>query len=206
MKYPFFIILFFIFCSPAFAAAPSYPPAVAQAEKYINNIKTAQARFLQTAQDGTQAIGTFYLDRPGKLRFEYDDPIEDFIVADGFLIYFYDAGLGEQSNSPIGLTLADFILRPDLRFEGKLTITDITRSGGLLQITLVQTDDPEAGAITLGFEENPMVLKKWRITDSMNNITEIELFQLQTGIKLDDRLFVYIDPKRFQGNRYHYND
>lgn len=203
-----FLVMFILFAlgAPALAAPPQRTPAVVKAEQYLNSIDTAQARFVQTAYDGSQVIGTFYLDRPGKLRFEYDDPIEDFIVADGFLIYFYDAGLGEQTNSPIGMTLADFILRPDLRFQGDLTITDISRNPDLLQITLVQTADPEAGSITLGFTENPMALKKWRVTDSMGAITEIELFQLKTGIELADNLFIYSDPKRFEGGRYHYND
>lgn len=195
--------LLLVFSSPAFAqTAEQRPPSVVKAEQYLNSLTTAQARFLQTAQDGSQAIGTFFLDRPGKLRFEYDDPIEDFVVADGWLIYFYDAELGEQTNAPIGQTLADFLLRPDLSLSGEVTVTEVKRSGDLLQITLVQASDPEAGSITLGFSENPMELKKWRISDSTGAITEVELFQLKTGIDLADNLFVYSDPKRFEDRRY----
>ncbi len=191
---------------PALAEAPQRPPSVIKAEQYLNGLTTAQARFLQTAGDGSQAIGTFYLDRPGKLRFEYDDPIEDFVVADGWLIYFYDAQLGEQTNAPIGQTLADFLLRPDLSLSGKIRVTEVKRSGNdLMLITLVQAEDPEAGAITLGFSENPMELKKWRVSDSTGAVTEVELFQLKTGVKLPGELFVYADPKRAAGVRT-YND
>lgn len=190
------LALFAFFLTPVYAATDKRPPSLGKAERYLADLKTAQARFLQTSQDGSQAIGTFYLNRPGKLRFEYDDPIEDFVVADGFFIYFYDAELGEQTNAPIGQTLADFLLRDDLELSGDVSVTDIKRGGGLLQITLTQTADPDAGSLTLGFDENPMQLKKWRITDPQGIITEVELFQMQTDVKFKDGLFAYIDPKR----------
>lgn len=188
---------------PALAAAPDRPPSVMRAEQYLNALKTAKARFVQTAPDGSQTIGTFYLSRPGKLRFEYDPPVEDFIVADGLLIYFYDSQLGEQSNAPIGQTLADFLLRADLSLSGDITVSDVKRSGNLMLVELRQTDDPQAGALTLGFEENPMQLKKWRVTDATGAITEIELFQLQTGLNLPSSLFYYRNPDHGQ---VHYND
>lgn len=172
-----------------------FAPSVREAEAYLQSLDTAKARFLLTAADGTQQIGTFYLDRPGKLRFQYDPPLQDFIVADGILIYFYDAQLGEQSNAPIGQTLADFLLREDIRLGGDVTVTRVMRGGGLLQVTVVQTNDPGAGSMTLGFEENPVKLKKWRIVDPQAQTVEVELFQLQTGVQLDSSLFVYHDPK-----------
>ena len=184
----------FILSLPLYAATEDKAPSVARAEDYLRDLTTARARFLQTAHDGSQLIGTFYLSRPGKLRFEYDDPVEDFIVADGFFIYFYDAALGEQTNAPIGQTLADFLLRSDLRLDGDITVQKIHRDGGLLQITLTQTTDPAAGSLTLGFTEEPLALKKWRVTDAMGLITEIELFQLETAIELPGNLFAYHNP------------
>lgn len=179
-------------------------PSVRAAESYLANLKTAKARFLQTAPDGKQAIGTFYLSRPGKLRFEYDLPVRDFVVADGFFIYFYDAKLGEQSNAPIGQTLADFLLRPDLKLSGDIRVAEVRRSGGLLLVKLVQTKDEGAGSLTLGFEENPMRLKKWRVTDATNAVVEVELFQMEEGINLPDGLFVYSAP--VDGSKKRFND
>lgn len=200
-------LIFLIGIGAAYAQTSARPADIVRAEQYLNGLNTARARFVQTAHNGAQVIGNFYLNRPGKLRFEYDDPIEDFVVADGFLIYFYDADLGEQTNAPIGQTLADFLLRPDIRLDGEIKVTDISRSADLLQITLVQRADPEAGALSLGFTQNPFQLKKWRVTDSSGAITEIELFKMESGIRLDDNLFVYADPSRFGGQtRYNYNE
>lgn len=183
-----------LFCAPA-GAGQALPPSVQKAQEYLQTLSTAQARFLQTAQDGSQVLGTFYLNRPGKLRFEYDPPVQDFVVADGAFIFFYDGQMKEQSNAPIGQTLADFLLRRDLRLDGDIKVSNVASNGGLLQITLVQAEDPGAGSLTLGFEENPMKLKKWRVTDATGNITEIELFQMQTGIALAGDLFTYHDPE-----------
>ncbi|MGB4056673.1 MAG: outer membrane lipoprotein carrier protein LolA [Alphaproteobacteria bacterium] len=164
------------------------------AEDYLSTLSTARARFVQTTHDGTQLVGTFYLQRPGKLRFQYDKPIEDFVVADGFFIYFYDSQLKEQTNAPIGQTLADFILRPDLKLRDDLTVKDIKKSGDLMQIEIVQTSDPDAGSLTLGFSEDPIALKKWRVVDGQGLITEVELFYLKTDVKHASDLFVYKNP------------
>jgi outer membrane lipoprotein-sorting protein len=208
MRLVFLTIIIFLTCgitSPEAAPSENREVIVSEAEQYLNSLKTARARFLQTSNDGTQLIGTFYLNRPGKLRFEYDDPIDDFVVADGFFIYFYDAQLEEQTNAPIGQTLADFLLRENLSLSGDINVSDITRSAGLLLITLVQASDPGAGSLTLGLEENPMRLKKWRVQDPQGTTTEVELFQIEYGIPLPDTLFVYSDPKRFV-REYNLND
>ncbi len=167
-----------------------------QAEAYFQDLKTVKSRFTQTSPDGSQIRGTFYLNRPGKLRFEYDAPSKDFVVADGLFIYFYDGQVKQQSNAPISQTLADFLLRKDLKLSGDLKVTKIMRAGGLLQITMIQRDEPKAGELTLGFNEQPKYqLKKWRVKDSVGNITETELFDMQTGIKLPSSLFAYHDPE-----------
>ena len=177
--------------------------AIDRAEKYLQDMKTAQARFVQTTHNGTQLVGTFYLKRPGKLRFEYDPPMEDFIVADGVFIYFYDAALEEQTNAPIQSTLANFFLRKNFSLDDDLMVKEAKYAGGLLQIKVVQADDQDAGSITFAFGKKPFELKKWRIIDGQGMITEVELFYLKTGMKHAHELFVYADPNRGKPN---YND
>lgn len=203
LKCVFYVLSFAVLasvCSPVYAQDMSSD--VRKAEVYMNGLKTAKARFVQTAHDGMQLVGTFYLNRPGRLRFEYDQPIDDFIVADGYFIYFYDSELGEQMNMPIGQSLADFILRKDIRFDGDVRVKSTQRGGGLLQLELVQADDPEAGALTLAFTQDPFALKKWRVTDAQGMVTEVELFYLEAGLPLDKTLFRFLDPTHGQGGAY----
>ena len=175
---------------------------IADAEKYLQNMKTAQARFVQTTHNGEQLVGTFYLNRPGNVRFDYDPPNKSFVVADGLFIYYYDGELEEQSNVPIRSTLANFFLRKDFSLNDDLIVKDAKWANALLQIKIVQAEEPEAGSITFAFEKNPFTLKKWRVIDQQGMITEVELFYLTTGIKHKKGLFVYKDPNRKLG----YND
>lgn len=186
---------------PLTSANERLPHSVRKAENFLRTLDTAKANFIQTNANGFQLNGTFYLNRPGKLRFDYDN-IDDFIVADGIFIYFYDSEMEEQSNAPIGQTLADFMLRKDLRFTGDISVQHVKNSNQFTQITLAQTADPGAGQLILGFTEEPYRLKKWRVIDATGSITEVELFNIETGIKLDKELFVYKDPKRVPGSTF----
>ncbi len=198
-----FVVVFLVPFHGAWAdKTKDFKADVKSVETYLQDLNSARARFVQTTHDGTQLVGTFYLQRPGKLRFEYDDPIADFVVADGFFIYFYDAELGEQTNAPIGQTLADFFLRKDISFEEDVAVKSIRRKGGLLQVKIVQFDDPEAGSLTLGFKEDPFMLSKWRVEDAQGLITEVELFYLKNDIKHPADLFVYKNPKQNKGGRF----
>lgn len=189
------LVLLVFVASPVFANGADQPPSIAKVEAYLRGLTTAQARFLQSSPYG-QMTGTFYLSRPGKLRFEYDPPVKDFVVADGFFLYFYDSELGEQTNAPIGQTLADFLLRSDLHLSGDVTVARVTRSDALVHVILVQTEDPGAGSLTLSFAENPnLSLKKWKVVDATGAETLVELFDLQTGLDLPRSLFVYRDPE-----------
>lgn len=170
-----------------------------QAETYLNSLTTAKARFTQTAEwDGSQLSGTFYLNRPGKLRFDYDAPLEDFIVADGTFIFYYDAALGEQTNAPIGSTLADFILRDPIRLSGDVTVTSSSQTDTTQSLTLVQTQDPHVGNLTLTFYKEPFRLESWTVTDAQGLRTKVSLSDITTGISLPSSMFYYIDPDHGQ--------
>ena len=182
-----------LFAAPAFAQVGD--PEVKKAEAYLQNLKTAQADFIQTSSLGARLSGKFYLDRPGKLRFDYNE-VKDFIVADGVFVYFYDSQLGSQSNAPIGQTLADFLLRKDLSFSGDLKVIQSYKKDGQVSITLTQKNDPGAGQVELFFTEVPYALSRWRVTDAQGEITEVTLKNLQTGVKFTNgELFAYHDPK-----------
>ncbi|TVQ82000.1 MAG: outer membrane lipoprotein carrier protein LolA [Micavibrio sp.] len=198
-------LFFLCFFSAAAAAAP-HPQtheerlrSISAIESYLAELRSMQARFTQTAPDGEQTSGVFYMQRPGKMRFEYDDPIEDFIVADGLFIYFYDAVMDHHSSTAIGNSLADFILRDNLRLSGDVTVLDLQENPeeNLIKVSVTQTADPSAGSITLFFQREPMRLVKWRIHDAQGMTTEVALWEAQTNIHFNDRnLFRFRDPRR----------
>lgn len=181
---------------PAAALTPEDKADLARAESYLNGIRTLRSRFLQVTDDGSSVKGTFSLSRPGRMRIDYDPPVANFIVADGRFVYFWDAELKQQSNAPIGSTLADFLLRPEIRLSGDVTVTDVVHDGGVLEVTLAQTKDPALGRLTLVFEERPFALRKWRVLDAQGLTTEISLLSPETGVELENDLFFFRDPTR----------
>jgi outer membrane lipoprotein-sorting protein len=191
------LLLAVLLCTPltARADAPSDKADIARIENYMNTLTTAKARFTQVDPQGVRETGTFYLSRPGRVRFEYDDPIDDFIVADGLFIYFYDGELKEQTNAPIGQTLADFILRDKIKLSGDVKVLDIIHGENTLNVQVTQTADPAAGSITLTFTENPFTLQQWKVKDAQGLTTTIALSGIATGVKLPYEIFVYADPK-----------
>ena len=187
-----------VLAEPAFSIPHKKEDQITRVEKYLQDLKTMKARFIQTASDGGKTSGVFYLQRPGKMRFEYDEPIEDFIVADGLYIYFYDSEMEQQSNIAIGNSLADFILRKDLKLSGDVTVTKVKhkKEDDTIHVSLTQTSDPEAGVLTLVFQRTPMRLLKWYIYDAQGQTTEISLWEIETDVTFKDKkLFRYRDPK-----------
>lgn len=182
---------------PVAAARPLSAEDIAdlkRVETYLNGVRTLQSRFVQVAPDGRQATGTFYLSRPGRMRLEYDPPITDFVVADGLFLFYWDGQMRQQSNTPIGSTLADFILRKEFTLSGDVTVKDVHRAPGVLEVTLFETRDSGKGAITLVFEDRPLTLRKWRVLDAQGLTTEVGLMNPRFGVPLDRELFYFREP------------
>jgi outer membrane lipoprotein-sorting protein len=168
---------------------------IARAEDYLNSVTTLKARFLQIAGNGSQAEGTAYLSRPGRMRLQYDPPSPMLVVADGTFLIVHDKELGEPSYIPLGSTPAGVLVRENAKLDGKdLTVTRVARMPGVLHISLVETDDPGQGDLTLVFSENPFALRQWRVVDAQGIVTTVSLYEAQTGLKLDPKLFEFKDP------------
>lgn len=184
------------------ALTPEAQADVQAAEDYLNGLRTLKARFVQTDNSGHQAAGDFLLKRPGRMRFEYDAPVNDFIVADGTFVHYYDAKMQQQSSAPISRTLANFFLQTDIKISGDIAVDDVRRNedDSFLIITVSQAKDPLSGNLSLGFDRDTKTgtlrLRRWQVVDPQGLITEISLADIKTGISLDNDLFHYYDPKR----------
>lgn len=189
------LIAFGIFAVASVANAQTAAEDIKKAEAYFKTLKTVKADFIQTAHNGSRLSGTFYLDRPGKLRFEYNE-VDDFIVADGVFIYFYDSEMGEQTNAPIGQTLADFLLRKNLKLSGDLVVQKIDIEGAYKTFSLTQSDDEGAGTVKLYFDQEPFALRKWQVTDAAGLTTEVLLRNMERDLDLPAKLFAYFKPKQ----------
>lgn len=169
---------------------------VQRAEAYLNGIGTLRARFLQVAPTGATAEGDAYLARPGRMRLDYDPPTQIQVIADGRFLIYYDKELEQTSYVGLDDTPAGILVRPEIRLDGSgdVAVTDVRRGEGVLAISMVQLRDPGAGEITLVFAERPFELKQWRVRDPQGQVTTVSLFQAQKDVRLDPKLFHFVDP------------
>jgi outer membrane lipoprotein-sorting protein len=168
---------------------------IARIEAYLNSFSTLKAQFQQIADDGAQAQGTAYLSRPGHLRLQYDPPSPLLIVANGTFLIVYDKTVENPSYIPLGSTPAGILVRRHIRLDGKdLAITRIKRNPGAIAVTVVQTNDPGNGSLTLVFSERPLQLRQWRVIDGEAKETTVSLYNVETDLPLNPKLFQFVDP------------
>jgi outer membrane lipoprotein-sorting protein len=183
------------------AAAAVAPPAsseplserqiVERANAYFNGISTLVGDFVQTGGDGRRLTGKLYLQRPGKIRFEYDSPATIEVIADGSSVAVRDRKLVTQDLYSIAQTPLKFLLRDHINLGQDIRITGASMEPEGARIAL--EDKSTLGGtsrITLFFDKDVQMLKRWRIVDPQGFTTIVELTNLETGRRVDPRLFV----------------
>jgi outer membrane lipoprotein-sorting protein len=167
-------------------------------EGYLNGLRTLKARFLQIAPDGATSEGNAWIERPGRMRFEYDPPSPFLLVAGGGNGMFFDKNLNQVSHFPLSQTPLGILLSDNLKLGGDVTVTAITRMPGQIQVTLVRTKSPGDGSITLVFADNPLLLRQWVVLDAQQRETRVSLFNMALGGRFDRKLFETADPRLMQ--------
>lgn len=190
--------------APAVQAAPLTDrdrADLARIEAYLNGLRTLKARFIQVAPDRrTTAGGTAWLQRPGRMRFQYDPPSPLLLVAGGGLVVFNDSQLKQTTNIPIGQTPLGLLLQDHLRLSGDVTVVGMAHPPGRIEVTLVRTASPGDGSLTLVFSDQPLQLVEWTVTDAQRQQTTVRLYDVQVGGSFDQSLFHFVDPNFFGNN------
>ncbi len=175
-------------------AAPLSPQdqaTLAEVQRYLDGIHTLESRFQQFAQDGGIATGTIYLQRPGKMRIVYDPPTPILIVSDGNAVYYWDSKLEQLSQIGIEDTPAWFLLRPEIKLNGDVTVTGFRREPGVLRLAMTETKSPDQGSLTVVMSERPLELRQWTVIDPQQRQITVMLESPQYGIPLDPNLFYW---------------
>ncbi|MBL4614249.1 MAG: outer membrane lipoprotein carrier protein LolA [Magnetovibrio sp.] len=163
---------------------------VVKIQDYLNAISTMRARFMQITSQGNFAQGEFLMARPGRMRIEYDPPVPVLIVSNGSMVMYKDKELDQLSYVPLSSLPASMFIGDEVDFFGDdLLITDFDRSKGTMRITLQRSADPMEGSLTLIFQDQPMVLRKWAVLDAQGITTTVSLLGPQFGEALDEKLF-----------------
>jgi outer membrane lipoprotein-sorting protein len=166
-------------------------------EVALNQMRTLEAVFDEVTSYGEAASGRLYVARPlagarepfGKLKLSYHPPKGMEVLADGKKLMVHEAGSEEVNGSPIASTPVAFLLRPSISFRQDITVQRVQHQKNATTITVYQTENPDAGSLTLVFEETPIRLKRWIVTDLQGVQTQVTLKDIKINQPLPPGVF-----------------
>jgi outer membrane lipoprotein-sorting protein len=159
--------------------------AVQRINAYFNAITNLQGNFEQIDSNNKHAKGRFYVQRPGKLRFDYEPPSTLRIVADGHFLAIEDSDLKTIEKYPLESTPFRLLLGDGVDLARDARIVGVESDEGSLAISLEDKAGEAAGQIKLYFETTPeMKLKQWVITDAQGLATTVTIDDIVAGRKV----------------------
>ncbi len=173
------------------AALPATPKdAVAQLNGYFNGITTLIGDFIQFGADGRRAEGKLYLQKPGRIRFEYRPPSTLEVVSDGQSVAIRDRRLATQDLVPVSQTPLKFLLNDRIDLARDTRVLKAGTEAGMVRVTVEdRTTLGGTSRITLIFDPRENVLKQWSIVDPQGFETSVALYNLDRTKRPDPALF-----------------
>jgi outer membrane lipoprotein-sorting protein len=167
---------------------------VRKVDSYLNGLVSLKGRFTQLAPSGQLDSGMFYLRRPGRMRFEYDDPNPLVIVSDGTWIMLNDRALETVDRYPLRSTPLKFLLKKDIDLGKDAEILEVTKIPPDGIVITAQDDKKKnkaeaQGQISLYFGQYPVELRQWQITDAQGYQTTVTFQNLERDLHLEASLF-----------------
>jgi outer membrane lipoprotein-sorting protein len=168
---------------------------------YLSRVHVMSGSFAQIGADGRRAAGTFYVQKPGKVRFEYDPPSPIDIIADGSSVVVRDRRLATQDLYPLSQTPLRFLLADKIDLLRDTHVTAVT-SDELFVSIVVEEKQALIGTsrLMMMFDAKTLELKQWVVTDPQGFDTTIAVSNLDSNRRPDPALF-RIDYTDYRGSR-----
>ncbi len=160
-------------------------------EEYLNGVRSLKARFVQVAPNGDITQGVALMQRPGRMRFQYDPPSPFLLIANYGILFFHDSQLNQTTNIPLSRTPLGILLADRTALSGDVAVTKFVRLPGIIEVSLVRTGSPGEGTLVLIFADNPLTLKQWIVFDQQGKQTRVTFTNMEVGANVDARLFDY---------------
>jgi len=159
--------------------------AVQRINAYFNGITNLQGSFEQIDSNNKHTKGRFYVQRPGKLRFDYASPSTLRVVADGHFLAIEDSDLKTIEKYPLESTPFRLLLSDGVDLSRDARIVGVERQEGSLAVTLEDKSGDTTGQIKLNFDTEPgLKLKQWVITDAQGLATSVMINDVVPGRKV----------------------
>ncbi|HWK01831.1 MAG TPA: outer membrane lipoprotein carrier protein LolA [Xanthobacteraceae bacterium] len=187
-----------VLAAPPFSSAPTTRRTFdrdqrQQLEKintYFNSITNLTGKFVQVGPDGSKTQGDFYMSKPGKVRFEYDEPSPIELIADGDAVAVRDRKLATQDIYPLSQTPLRFLLSDKLDLMKDTNVINVY-SDELFTTVVIEEKSLVAGTnrLMIMFGAKDHQLKQWTVTDPQGYDTTVAVSHLDSSKKPDPRLF-----------------
>ena len=192
LKKRYIFVYFLIFISPLFNISKSEASSqknYLEVKKYLKDLKTLSADFIQISNDGSIRKGKIHISLPGKLRISYQNPSDLLITSMGFWLVVQDRKLKQTNNYPLSKTPLNIFLNQKFDLENNKQNIKFYDENGVLILKFLKNEEMVGISFQLFFKSNPVQLKKWEIIDEFNNRTSVLFQNLIIGKKHSHLLF-----------------
>jgi outer membrane lipoprotein-sorting protein len=162
----------------------------AKVSNYLSSLQTLVGNFVQVGPDGSKTKGDFYIQKPGKVRFEYDDPTPIAIIADGSSLAVRDRKLATQDIYPLSQTPLRFLLSDRIDLMKDTNVVNVTADDVFISVTIEEKQaliGTSRLMLMIGTKDGQ--LKQWTVTDPQGYDTTVAVYNLDTSKKVDPNLF-----------------
>lgn len=165
----------------------------AQAAKistYLSSLQTLIGNFVQVGPDGSKTKGQFFIQKPGKVRFEYESPNPIAIVADGSMVAIRDRNLSTQDLYPLSQTPLRYLLSDRIDLMKDTNVVSVTADDLFISVTIEERQlltGTSRLMLMVGAKDGQ--LKQWTVTDPQGYDTTVAVYNLDTSRKIDPGMF-----------------
>jgi outer membrane lipoprotein-sorting protein len=163
---------------------------VDRVSSYLSTVQTLIGDFVQIGPDGGRTVGKFYIQKPGKVRFEYDPPSPIDVIADGSSVVVRDRKLATQDLYPLSQTPLRFLLADQIDLLRDTKLVGVSQDSTFIGVT-IEEHHLLVGThrLALMFSAKDMQLRQWTVTDPQGFDTTVAVYNLDTTHKPDPSLF-----------------
>jgi len=162
----------------------------ARVSSYLSSLQTLVGNFVQVGPDGSKTKGDFYIQKPGKVRFEYEAPSPIVIIADGSSMAVRDRKLATQDIYPLSQTPLRYLLSDRIDLLKDTNVVNVSADDLFVSVTIEEKQaliGTSRLMLMVGAKDGQ--LKQWTVTDPQGYDTTVAVYNLDTSKKVDPGLF-----------------
>ena len=172
------------------ALSPEQRGIIERVNNYLSNMQILSGKFVQVGPDGRRTQGEFYISKPGKVRFEYDDPSPIELIADGQSVVVRDRKLATQDVYPLSQTPLRFLLADHVDLMKDTSLVAVYADDVFITVVVEEKNGiVGTSRLMIMFSAKDMQLKQWTVTDPQGYDTTVAVYNLDTSKRPDPSMF-----------------